>query len=91
LFGDFTCDCFFRLGSKAFLGMNRQAKEKIGMLVVELKLRRRRAVFLHRPEDLRDAGGTALGDLEFLEKISDAAIAVTAWNGLALAELVEAD
>jgi len=91
LIGDLPCDCLFGLCSKAFLGMNRQAEEKIGMLVVELKLRRRRAIFLHRPEDLRDACGTALGDLEFLEEIADAPVAVAAGDGLALAELGEAD
>ena len=74
---------------RLLLPVHREAEKEVGVIFVELKLGRRRAVFLHRPEDLWNTGGAALGDVEFLEEVADAAVAVASGNGLALSELVE--
>lgn len=71
--------------------MHRQADEEVGVIFVEVEYRGWRAVFLHRPADLGYAGGTAFGDVEFLQEIADAAVAVASRDGFALAELIEAD
>ena len=69
--------------------MHREADKEIGMVFVELEFGRRRPVFLHCPEDFRDAGRATLGDFKFLEEIADAAVAVAPRDGFALAELVK--
>ncbi len=40
---------FFRLGSKHFLGVNRQPDEKVGVVLIEFENRLRRAVCVSSP------------------------------------------
>ena len=61
------------------------------MVVIELELRRRRAVLLHRAEDFGNAGGAAFGDFKLLEEVADAAVAVAPRDGFAFAKLIEPD
>jgi hypothetical protein len=53
------------------------------MILVELELGWRRAILLHRLDDLGDAGTAAFGKFEFLEKFADAAVAITPGLGAA--------
>jgi hypothetical protein len=48
---------------------------------IGLEFRGRRAVVRHGAEDLRDAGGASFGEVELLEELADAAVAVAAGDG----------
>lgn len=71
--------------------MHRETDQEVGVILVELELRQWGAIALHGPEDLWNAGGAAFRDFEFLEEISDAAVAVAAWDSFPFTELIEPD
>ena len=60
------------------LRVYRQAAQEESVVFVEVKNGRRRAVFFHGVQNLGDSGGAALGHIQFLEKLADAAVAVPA-------------
>ena len=68
-----------------------QANDEVAVIFIEFEFSRRRAVFPHRADDLGDASGTAFGKFQFLEKLANAAIPITARDGFARAELLKTD
>ena len=59
------------------------------MVFVELKLSRRRAVFSHGIDNLRNARTAAFSKLQFFQKLTYTSVAITTGNGTACAELVQ--
>jgi len=60
------------------------------VVIVEVELRRGRAVFPHRAEDLRDAGAAPLGEVQLLQELADTPVPVPARVGAAHAKLLQA-
>jgi hypothetical protein len=75
---DFPCD-FPSVGCRdEGQGMARQPDHEREAVVVRLEQRRRRAIGGHRLQDFRDARRAAFGQVQLLQELADAPIAVAA-------------
>ena len=68
-----------------------QPNHEVTVVFVEFKLGWRRAVFFHRAHDLGDAGGSAFGEIQLLEKFADATVPIPARDGFTGSELSQTD
>ena len=71
--------------------MYRQTGHEPGTVFVGLENRGRGTVFPHRAQNLRYPGRPPLGQVELLEKLTDAAVAVAAAYGAPDLQLIHTD
>jgi len=70
------------------LGMHGKSKQEITPLIVRLEEGERRTVGIHRLKNLRDARGAAFRQVKLFQEFSDAAVAISAADGSAQAQIV---
>ena len=71
--------------------MHRQPDQEIAAILVGLKFRGWGAIRRHGFDDFGNPGRAAFGEVQFLEKFTDAAVAVAAGHGLALFQIRQLD
>ena len=71
--------------------MHRQPDQEIAAFLVGLEFRGGRTIRRHGLDDLGNPGGAAFREVQFLEKFTDAAVAVAAGDGLALFQIRQLD
>ena len=71
--------------------MHRQPDQEIAAILVGLKFRGWGTILRHGFDDFGNPGRAAFGEVQFLEKFTDAAVAVAAGHGLALFQIRQLD